>query len=108
MSSPTQRSLAALRKAGWTAEVVERWIPGANVRKDFLGFVDIICVSPKQRPLLVQTTSCGNVAARLKKIQASEHLQSVLPWFDIEVHGWGKSQKGRWELRTVKVVSCLV
>jgi hypothetical protein len=37
--TPTASSLEWLRYNGWYAEVVERWIPGADVRKDHLGFI---------------------------------------------------------------------
>ena len=44
MTSPTQRSLAALRERGMLAEVVERWNPYTKTRKDLFGFVDIVAV----------------------------------------------------------------
>lgn len=103
MGSPTQRSLADLRKNGWIAEVVERWIPGANIRKDLFGFVDIVAVRDGEKPLLVQTTSRSNVSARLKKIAAAEILPLLLSNFRVEVHGWAKNSKGRWEVRVVNV-----
>lgn len=103
MRSPTQRSLADLRKNGWIAEVVERWVPGANVRKDLFGFVDIVAVREGEKPLLVQTTSRSNTSARLKKILASEVLKVLLGTFRIEVHGWAKNSKGRWEVKVIDV-----
>jgi ribosome assembly protein YihI (activator of Der GTPase) len=39
--SPTQLSLEKLRADGYLAEVVERFVPGANIRKDLWGWVDI-------------------------------------------------------------------
>src|SRR5690606_37554474 len=44
LSSPTARTLAWLREQGWDADVVERWVPGAKVRRDFLGFADILAI----------------------------------------------------------------
>ena len=42
MSSPTQRSLAMLKRLGYAACVVERWNQYAKVRQDALGFIDIL------------------------------------------------------------------
>lgn len=95
MSSPTSRSLELLRAEGWIAEVVERWIPGANIRKDLFGFGDILCLREGQT-MLVQTTSASNVSARIRKITESPYLPEVRKagWF-VEVQGWAK-RKGRW------------
>ena len=89
--SPTQNSLSVLKGEGWLAEVVERWIPGANIRKDLFGFVDIIAVKDGQT-LAVQTTSYSNVSARVKKITESELLPELRKagWL-IHVHGWRKT-----------------
>lgn len=105
--SPTENSLAYLRTSGWDAEVVERWIPGANIRKDLFGFVDIVAVMGNQT-LGVQTTSASNVSARVAKIKESEMLPKLREagWM-IHVHGWQKKPKdlgGKamvWTLRTV-------
>lgn len=108
MSSPTQRSLAYLRAAGYLAEVTEQ---NVNVKKpdgkrlcfkkDLFGFVDILAVNGLGT-LAVQTTSASNVAARVKKIQESPHLPRLLQakW-RIEVHGWKKGRRG--EPRVVEI-----
>ncbi len=93
----TQLTLKRLRADGYTAEVVEKWIPGANIRKDLFGFVDVLGVKPGET-LAVQTTSAKNANDRLKKIHESEHLPIVLAaGWTIEVHGWEKV-KNRWTL----------
>ena len=105
--SPTENSLAYLRADGWTAEVVERWIPGANIRKDLFGFIDIVAVRGSET-LGVQTTSNSNVPARVRKITESELLPVLREagWL-IHVHGWQKKPAVRggkaqvWKLRTV-------
>jgi hypothetical protein len=40
MSSNTQRSLAYYRKAGYTCDRCEYWIPQAKRRKDLFGFAE--------------------------------------------------------------------
>lgn len=101
MSSPTQRSLKHMRERGFHAEVVERWIPGANVRKDLWGFVDILCLSPDGFIVGVQSTSDSNVAARITKIAESPLVGLVREaGIKIVVQGWRKA-KGRWQVREV-------
>ena len=104
--TPTQRTLAHLRRAGFVAEIVERWLPGANVRKDFLGFGDVLAFHPTDRRfVLVQVTSTG-VAARRKKI-LTEKATEAEAWLtaggEIEVHGWRKildaTGNPRWAIR---------
>ncbi len=101
-TSPTQRSLKLLREQGWTAEVVERWIPGANIRKDLFGFVDILAISGNET-LAVQCTSYANVSSRVKKIAESDLVGIVRDaGWEIQVHGWRKP-KHRWEVRIVDI-----
>jgi len=100
--SPTQRTLAALRDEGWHAEVVEKWIPGANIRKDLWGFADILCLRAGSVPLVVQCTSASNVSARVKKITESPLLALVRGSnIAIEVRGWSKNKAGKWIQRIV-------
>jgi hypothetical protein len=104
MSSPTARSLEEMRKRGYLAEVVERWIPGANIRKDFAGFIDILCIHKDTGEIAgVQATSGSNVSARIDKIINHENVDAVRKGnIKILVHGWAK-RKGRWQLREVDV-----
>jgi hypothetical protein len=100
--SPTQRTLAALRANGWHAEIVERWIPGANIRKDLWGFADIFCLRNGSCPLAVQCTSASNVAARVKKITESPLLPMVRAAnIAIEVWGWRKLKASGWQPKIV-------
>lgn len=90
MFSPTARSLAHLRKLGYVAEVVEKWIPRANIRKDLFGFIDIVAIGPKE-VIGVQTTTKHNMAARVRKIEKSPYLHHVLfSGIKVRVHGWEK------------------
>lgn len=104
MSSPTQRSLAHLRKLGMTADVVEYWNSFARQRKDLFSIIDIVALSPDGQTIGVQTTSLSNVSARVKKIAESEALPALrrCGW-TLVVHGWGKQPNGRYRLREVDV-----
>ena len=95
--SPTQRTLHLLREEGYLAEVVERWVPVANVRRDLFGFGDVIAIRDGT-VLLVQCTSDSHVSARVNKIRASPYLPQVRSAMQIEVHGWKKVGR-RWQVR---------
>lgn len=96
--TPTQRSLAHLRGLGYLAEVVERWIPGANIRRDLFGWCDIVAIRPGET-LAVQCTSTG-VAERVRKIAESDTVGAVrAAGWTIHVHGWTKRANGRYALR---------
>jgi hypothetical protein len=102
--SPTQLSLAKLREEGYIVDVVERWIPGANIRKDLYGFIDIIALKGKET-LVVQTTSASNLSARCKKIADHENVGAVREaGWTIHVHGWHQDDKRKWHCK-VKDVS---
>jgi hypothetical protein len=104
--SPTARSLTHLRRLGYLAGAVERWIPGANVRRDLFGFADVLAVHPRDRLfLLVQATTADHSAGRLTKARARPEL---LTWLKaggrFEVHGWTR-RAGRWRVKVVAVVT---
>lgn len=86
--SPTQRSLAYLRRQGYVAEVVEQNVPHARTKRDLFGFIDIIAVRDTDT-VAVQTTDATNVAHRIVKIEASPHLDAVrAAGWKVVVHGW--------------------
>jgi hypothetical protein len=96
MAAPTERTLKKLRGEGWLAEVVERWIPYARVRKDLFGWIDIIAIRDGDT-LAVQCTSKSNMAARVKKIRESDTIAPVrAAGWNVWVVGWAKKD-GRWE-----------
>jgi hypothetical protein len=98
--TPTQRTLKKLRDDGWIAEVVERWVPGANIRKDLFGWIDIMALRDGQT-LAVQCTSYSNMSARVKKIEESETIAEVRKaGWSVWVIGWRKVNN-RWAERTV-------
>lgn len=101
MSSPTQRTLAELRKRGYPlVAITEKWNPHAKIRQDMFGIVDVFAVGADI--VAVQATSGSNVSSRVAKITSSEalpHLRKAN--IRVLVHGWTKRANGRYELREV-------
>jgi hypothetical protein len=102
--TPTARSLAWLRRAGYLAAVVERWIPRAGLRSDLWHFADVLACHPRDRLfLLVQATSADHLAHRLRKARARPELALWLKAGGrFEVWGWFK-RAGRWAVKRVAV-----
>lgn len=109
--SPTQRSLAHLRKEGWTVAIVEKFNPYIKIRQDLWGFGDLLCFHPLRGiDMIVQTTTSANLAGRVQKVR--ENATAVL-WLlsahhRIEVHGWAKrfergKKRPKYELRKVEL-----
>jgi hypothetical protein len=125
--SPTSRSLEHLRKLGFIADVVERFIrfPPPGHRKDFLGCIDVIGVrqplrdkANNNRLLLrsgktigVQCCAGSTHSAHIKKCLAEPRLLFWLkasPTHTFEVWSW--SQRGAagkrklWTLRRQPII----
>ena len=121
--SPTQRTLAELRRLGYLAAVVEHWNPHARIRQDLFGCIDVLAIGPRVEladpyvlvpvrhdgpltiTLAVQATSGSNVAARIEKLTASPALPRLIAaGWRVEVWGWRKMARSRrWELRRERV-----
>lgn len=105
-AGPAERSLKNMRKRGYHAEVVEKWIPRANVRKDLFGFIDIVAVGNGET-VGVQSTSYSNISSRRKKIIDSEYLEPLLnSGWRIIIQGWKSKKVGkvkRWECKEEEV-----
>lgn len=90
---PTQRTVAYLRKNGWTVGIVERWNSHAKIRQDLFGFVDLIAYAPDGGILAIQATSTPNMSARVKKILAEPLRGRARGWLEaggrLEVWGFG-------------------
>lgn len=102
--SPTQRSLASLRSAGWTVCIVEKWIAQIRQRKDAFGFGDLLAVKVGEPgATLVQTTSGANMSARIAKIRTNAAAAIWLAAGNrIVVHGWRKVVRNKrkvWEVK---------
>jgi hypothetical protein len=108
--SPTSRSLAKLRNAGYLAEVVEKWNSFIRRRKDLFGFIDVLAVRGNE-VLAVQSTSGTNVSKRIAKIRGlqSHELWLASPNRRIVVHGWRKvgkaGERKLWECREVELTA---
>lgn len=93
-ASPTQRSMKYLRDLGYVVAVVEHWNHFTKRRHDLFQFADLLAIRENE-VLLVQVTSGGNVAARVKKITQNEHIGAVRKaGIRVEVHGWRKLVSG--------------
>lgn len=102
--SPTARTLDLLRKSGYLAAVTERWVPGANIRRDLFGCFDVLAIHPVRREVvLVQTTTAGNLSSRVAKVKASPNTPAILAaGVIVQVHGW-KLLDGRWQAKIVGI-----
>lgn len=99
--SPTERTLAELRKRGYMVAITEKWNPFAKIRQDLFGIVDVLAVREGET-LAVQCTSGDNVSKRVDKIAESEAVPMLRKaGWRIVVHGWRKAANGRWALREV-------
>ena len=102
--SPTKLSLAHLRKDCDVVEVVEHWNSFVRQRKDLFGIIDIIALRGAET-IAIQSTSWGNVSARIKKMAESENIGFIRKaGWQILVHGWRKNAKTkRYELKEVDI-----
>ena len=108
MTSPTQRTLAAVRKAGWTCQTVERWCQFSRRRIDLFGVIDIVCVRPGI-VLGVQATSGSNLSSRQAKCLETAALASWLAsGAQFEIWAWRKLTRGKkrpvWEPNVSRAV----
>ena len=115
-TSPTQRTLLAMRKKGFRSQVVERWItipnpppgmpPGRRI--DLFGFIDGISLDTSTGGTSIigwQATSGSNLSSRIAKIR-TECREQAIDWLNaggrIELWAWRKlSPRGtkvvRWK-----------
>lgn len=90
--TPTQRSLAEMRKRGYVCEVTEKWNPFARIRQDLYGFIDVLCLGNGE-VVGIQATSYSNTSSRVKKIADHENTAAVRKaGIRILVHGWDKAK----------------
>jgi hypothetical protein len=90
-TSPTQRTLAALKAEGFTAAIVEKWNPHARIRQDLFGIGDVLAIRPGELPLLVQCTAGSCHAARVGKAIATRALSVwLLANGRFEIWSWAK------------------
>jgi len=98
-TTPTQRTLAHLRRNGLQAFIVERWIPipghpGGGVKKDMGGFADIIACGSGEI-IAIQCTSGLQFSRHINKYRDSDDvMEAILAWVRsggyFEIWGWRK------------------
>jgi len=98
--SPTQRTLKELRKMGYKAGIVERWLRYAGEfgkRQDLFGIIDIIAITPEQT---IGIQACGNSFAKHYRKLTEEKNQESYDWLScpnrvLEIWSWRKVKKER-------------
>lgn len=104
--SPTARTLVELRRQGYLADVVERWLPQVNRNRDLFGVADVFAVHPRDGLFLqVQATTADHAADRLKRCRARPELRLWLrAGGRFEVWGWQQSGP-RWQARIIALTA---
>ena len=103
-TSPTQRTLALLRKDGYSAAIVEKYNSFIKRRFDLWGFIDLVAIRSTEKGVLgIQATSGSNITARIKKSLAIPELKV---WLEAgnKFEVWGFSKKGARGKRKVWTV----
>lgn len=117
-TSPTARTLAELRKRGWTAQVVERRLPRTFTTVDLFGVIDLIAIVPlsdmapprgetlarRGAILGIQATTGEHHANRRTKILAEPRAAEwVAAGGRLELWTWSmtgaRGKRKRWTLR---------
>lgn len=102
--SPTQRTLALLRRHGLTAQITEHWNPFARIRQDLFGFCDVLAYSWKGELWFVQTTSGANHAAREAKLIETVAAKVLCDVHNVVVVSWSKrGERGKRKTWTARV-----
>lgn len=107
--TPTQRSLARLKSQGYFTQVVEKWNPFARIRQDLFGAIDILAVRANMNGCIgIQTTTMGNVQARLTKAAALPAIRAfIMAGNRFEVWGWAKrglrGKRKMWECKVIPI-----
>ena len=103
-TSPTQLSLAHLRKTCDLVEVVEKWNSFVKIRQDLFGIIDILALRGNET-IAVQSTSWGNTKSRIDKMSESPNIAAIRKaGWKILVHGWKKNTKtNRYELKEIDI-----
>jgi hypothetical protein len=102
--------LDLLRRSGFVAEVCERWVPGAGVRRDLFYVGDIFAVSETRKEVwLVQACTLTNLAARRKKaLQQPELKAFLLAGGRFQIIAWFRSGSGpsaKWDCKRLEITA---
>lgn len=96
MISLVSRSLAELHKRGGPVDKSERWIPGANIRRDLFNLFDLVWLAMSTdnqagQIVGIQVTDNHNLAAHMAKIKSNPITkQWIAAGGGITVHAWAK------------------
>jgi hypothetical protein len=97
--TPSQRTVAHLRKLGYQTANVEHYNAFTKRKHDLFGCIDILAIGNGET-LAVQVTSKSNMSSRIKKIEESEALPEMLrSGWRVIVHGWWRGDNGRYQLK---------
>ncbi len=81
--------MAALREAGFTCGVVEKWNMHAKIRQDLFGFIDIVAM--RGDVIGVQATTMANKSSHVDKILAEKRARLwLLAGGRIQLWSWRK------------------
>lgn len=92
--STVQMTLKVLRGMDLAAEVCEKWIPGANIRRDLFNIADIVAVGYKIG--FIQTTTYNNKGSHIKKIEENPMLLTLLAAGAVVTMFVWKKVKNKW------------
>ena len=108
--SPTERTLAELRKRGMICGIVERWIETPKgfvtrrgqfvkgIRKDLFGIIDIVALDPERGVIGVQSTGTGFSQHHKDLTTITEKRWACIHWLEtpgthLELWGWRKVKR---------------
>lgn len=81
---------------GYSAERVDKRIPGTTLARDMFNCIDVLAVGHGVTRA-VQCTSHGHVSDRIKKVEASPALSDMRKaGWSIEVWGWRRREDGTY------------
>lgn len=103
-TSPTQRTLKALKEEGYRCGIVERFVGPLNIRVDLFHIIDIIAIRPGEilsmesgeiRPgVILGVQSCGQAYSEHYRKLTEEHADASEAWLraggKLELWGWRK------------------
>src|ERR1700684_3240067 len=98
--SPTALTLRYLRRLGFMADVAERWIAQAGIRRDLFHCIDVVAIKTGEKILGVQCTSLSNLPARVSKARQSAEMAVWLGTGHarFQLFGWTHGPRG-WEAK---------
>lgn len=99
--TPTARTLARLRKDGWTVDKVEWHDPRTHRTHDLFNCIDILALKGKET-LGVQATAGRHTSHRMEKMAGTPEM---IAWLDaghrLEIWSWRQLKLKRGESATV-------